>query len=809
MSGGSEFGFIDSIIARESNASARNALIKIKLYMQVAEKIANSEEKSNNYASIAMCGITVEMLTKLLLEKDEALNSARERWLEERWIEEKNKKKNEEDKRKVRKPSPDSLTSDFVWNKSEFFKKMEGDEGRRDNFIELFHLKGAYNSAKHTIDDWKKEMPEEILGLLKEDLSSEEPDKDSSSGKNYFVPVPAGKTSLNRYVYKDEKTGERKKAENRLQLVPKRFIESEGVTQENSLKCYRVVWKFMQYVFEYCHYPTIELKIFKTPERYDFVPGRDIAELKENLSLQSGVINQISSQVQSFDMAKSKEIKELNESIGLLSGVLTHFVEKFNEYLSKNNTNTKPRSEFESKATPETNGANEPKSNLINDYDNVLGVAREKIDHNGLNESAINNTQKKSVLDYRGIDNIVQDSHIGKQINVPERVDEKSSDIISGSKGQRKSQSQEVNAERDWFDLTIGHFMNPKINFTTNLFLFAAFFFTKTDLGLPLWGRIIVIILVSVLTITLAVELGELHYIVASKKEKTYKIIGYVLIPITAIGAVATAFEVGWNYVVNPSFQLPFYFICMIDCCIIHKAELRNKRAWSLVVMAVLTIVALAALVINIHGNNIKMLASADADINAFGPERKTYTMENVATEPVFNSITNNPTIGDERAFVRIGEITKDSTDLTDSAEAIKGKKYLVYIYVHNNASSAFNDSEHEHKGVALNTRVSTSFPEVLKAGETGIINAIITSDNSKPKSIWSSVAITSKEQNVSIKYIDGSAKIYNDWELNGTVMSDALFEDDGALLGLNNFNGVVPGGEEYHCVVSYMIEVE
>ena len=37
----------------------------------------------------------------------------------------------------------------------------------------------------------------------------------------------------------------------------------------------------------------------------------------------------------------------------------------------------------------------------------------------------------------------------------------------------------------------------------------------------------------------------------------------------------------------------------------------------------------------------------------AWGPERTTFTMEKPATYPTFNSITNNPTIGDERDFVR------------------------------------------------------------------------------------------------------------------------------------------------------------
>ena len=71
--------------------------------------------------------------------------------------------------------------------------------------------------------------------------------------------------------------------------------------------------------------------------------------------------------------------------------------------------------------------------------------------------------------------------------------------------------------------------------------------------------------------------------------------------------------------------------------------------------------------------NNIKTISLATAlglsltgfiSASAWGPERATFTMENPASYPTFNSITDNPTIGDERDFVRVGEINADVTDL-------------------------------------------------------------------------------------------------------------------------------------------------
>ena len=101
------------------------------------------------------------------------------------------------------------------------------------------------------------------------------------------------------------------------------------------------------------------------------------------------------------------------------------------------------------------------------------------------------------------------------------------------------------------------------------------------------------------------------------------------------------------------------------------------------------------------------------ASASAWGPERTTFTMEKPASYPTFNSITNNPTIGDERDFVRVGEIDAKVTDLKNEVEVVPGRQYLVYVYFHNNASSTYNDKAHNNVGVALKTRMSSSFSTV------------------------------------------------------------------------------------------------
>ena len=198
------------------------------------------------------------------------------------------------------------------------------------------------------------------------------------------------------------------------------------------------------------------------------------------------------------------------------------------------------------------------------------------------------------------------------------------------------------------------------------------------------------------------------------------------------------------------------------------------------------------------------------ASASAYGPaDRATFTMKNPATYPVFNSITDNPTIGDERDFVRVGQINADVTSMSNEVEVIPGKQYLVYIYFHNNASSTFNDAAHNHSGVATGARVSTLFPTVLKAGEKGKVAATITANNTNPLSVWDEAYFTTKSNKVFLNYVSGSAKIYNDYQANGSIMPSNIFSEEGTLIGLNALNGVIPGCEQYHGVITYVVEAK
>ena len=69
------------------------------------------------------------------------------------------------------------------------------------------------------------------------------------------------------------------------------------------------------------------------------------------------------------------------------------------------------------------------------------------------------------------------------------------------------------------------------------------------------------------------------------------------------------------------------------------------------------------------------------AAVMAWGPDRPTYDINNVADHITFDSITDNPNVGDERNFVRIKDASDTSTGgWTDDMTVQPGHEYLVQL---------------------------------------------------------------------------------------------------------------------------------
>lgn len=200
------------------------------------------------------------------------------------------------------------------------------------------------------------------------------------------------------------------------------------------------------------------------------------------------------------------------------------------------------------------------------------------------------------------------------------------------------------------------------------------------------------------------------------------------------------------------------------------------------------------------------LLAQVPGAVMAWGPtDRPTYTNEQPATRPVFNSITNNAAVGNEMDFVRVAEKDPNAT-FGNEVELEAGKQYEVYIYFHNDAADDYNYAQYQNVGIARDVRVASSFPTELAKGERGEIMGKISATNTDPLVVWDEAYVTAKEA-MTLHYVTGSAKIYNQGSVNGSVLSTNLFSDTGTFIGYNTLNGLVPGCDKYSGQVVYTIQ--
>ncbi len=191
-----------------------------------------------------------------------------------------------------------------------------------------------------------------------------------------------------------------------------------------------------------------------------------------------------------------------------------------------------------------------------------------------------------------------------------------------------------------------------------------------------------------------------------------------------------------------------------------------------------------------------------------WGPERELFTMKSPADYVTFNSITDNPAIGDERNFVRIREVVS-ADPYRDSVVVKSGHEYEVYIYFHNNAKSSLNESG---KGIARGVKVTSALSSwTVNRSRQVKVSAILKAVNANPPKIWDSAFIsTESEKDITLRYIAGSAIIHNAYKADGAILSDDhLFGSDGVYIGENRLNGLIPACVEYSGYITYRLSAE
>lgn len=194
-----------------------------------------------------------------------------------------------------------------------------------------------------------------------------------------------------------------------------------------------------------------------------------------------------------------------------------------------------------------------------------------------------------------------------------------------------------------------------------------------------------------------------------------------------------------------------------------------------------------------------------------WGPEREMFSVGDFPDHAVINCLCDNPMVGDERAFVRIVECGTNE-EYKSGIKIEPGKEYEVWIYF-NNSSAPFVENA-VLAAVARETRVSSSFPMTLAAGEKGAVSAVLSwycgsttleyQKNVHKNKVWAHAGIVS-DVPVNLYFKIGTAKIYNKYN-NGTVMSERLFSSEGTYIGLKELNGIIMPGDGY---IVYTLVVE
>lgn len=187
----------------------------------------------------------------------------------------------------------------------------------------------------------------------------------------------------------------------------------------------------------------------------------------------------------------------------------------------------------------------------------------------------------------------------------------------------------------------------------------------------------------------------------------------------------------------------------------------------------------------------------------AWGPNRATFTIESPATYITFNSITNNPSHGDERNFMQVREESASNESYADNISLTAGKQYVIYVYYHNNAASNFNL-------VAKDTYARAEVPAIIGGGETKQAAAYVGASNANPTSVYDDIQFKNPTNgDIALRYVPGSTTIHNFGPTNGATMPDTILGNGGVKLGYNALDGNLPGCNQYAGYVTFRVQAD
>ena len=178
-----------------------------------------------------------------------------------------------------------------------------------------------------------------------------------------------------------------------------------------------------------------------------------------------------------------------------------------------------------------------------------------------------------------------------------------------------------------------------------------------------------------------------------------------------------------------------------------------------------------------------------------FGPSRPTFTWLNTAHYITFNSITDNPTWGDERYLVKARHSNAAPSTYTNNIAVKDGDELIVTTYFHNNAASNLNL-------VAKNTKVQVALPTT--SGSNLSAKSSISASNSNPTEVWATMDFVGNEE-FTLEYVPGSAQLKTNFLT--TSLSDDIVKG-GVLVGTYHPNGDVKGCAEFSGYAYFKVKV-
>lgn len=187
---------------------------------------------------------------------------------------------------------------------------------------------------------------------------------------------------------------------------------------------------------------------------------------------------------------------------------------------------------------------------------------------------------------------------------------------------------------------------------------------------------------------------------------------------------------------------------------------------------------------------------------------RPSYTLEQInagelGDKIVFNSISKNQVIGDEKNFVGAKVAGANvSTWNANTIDVKDGETYTIRLYVHNNNPKG-------RDAVATGVKATFSIPTTVSNSQT--IIGYLDSTNATPNRYWDEVTLNASE-NIYLEYVPGSAKFNNRaGDGNGAERTFSIPDSvitSGATLGYDSMDGNIPGCYGFSGVVTIDVKV-